>query len=48
MPNVRASSGTIGTTRSPNPSALVRLRSRRVKAVVVEASTLPEPTWISA
>ena len=40
MPNVRASSGMIGTTRWPNSSSRARLRSRRVKAIVVDAGLL--------
>ena len=37
MPKVRASSGMMGTTREPNSPSRHRLRSRRVKAVVVDA-----------
>ncbi len=48
MPKVRASSGTMGTTRLPKPSLRARLRSRRVKADVVAASTFPDPAMTSA
>ena len=48
MPKVRASSGTIGTTRGPNVSSRHRLRSSRVNAVVVDAACLPEPPSTSA
>ena len=43
MPNVRASSGMIGTTRAPNPGPGRRLRSSRVNAVVVDAGLLAGP-----
>jgi hypothetical protein len=48
MPKVRASSGTIGTTLDPNRLSRHRLRSRRVKAVVVDAACLPDPASTSA
>ena len=48
MPNVRASSGMIGTTRGPKPSARARLRSSRVKAMVVDTACLPDPAANSA
>ena len=48
MPNVRASSGMIGTTRGPMCSSRARLRSRRVKPIVVDTSWLPEPPRSSA
>ena len=38
MPKVLASSGTIGTTRSPNPGSRIRSRSIPVKTIVVETS----------
>src|SRR3970040_1648974 len=42
MPNVRASSGTIGTTRSPNPSAsMSRRRSRTIAVVVATGWSVP-------
>ena len=37
MPNVRASSGMIGTMRLPMSGSRTRLRTRRLKAIVVEA-----------
>ena len=43
MPKVRASSGMIGTTRSPNPGSRAKARSIRVNAVVVDAAFLPDP-----
>ncbi len=43
MPNVRASSGMIGTIRGPMCSSRARLRSSRVKPIVVETAWLPEP-----
>ena len=48
MPKVRPSSGMMGTTRGPKPSCRARLRSRRVKAMVVETSCVPEPASNSA
>ena len=36
MPNVRASSGMIGTMRGPSSGSRIRFRSIRVKAIVVE------------
>ena len=47
MPNVRASSGMIGTTRGPKCSSRARLRSSRVNAIVVETAWLPEPAVTS-
>jgi hypothetical protein len=35
MPNVRASSATIGTTRGPSASSFIRLPRMRTKAIVV-------------
>ena len=43
MPNVRASSGMIGTIRGPIDSSRHRLRSRRVNPIVVLTSCLPDP-----
>ena len=48
MPKVRASSGMIGTMRGPKPSARARLRSRRVKAMVVDTACAPEPAGNSS
>src|SRR5438046_389755 len=42
-PNVRASSGTMGTTRLPILSSRTRLRSRRANAIVVDTDWLPDP-----
>ena len=43
MPKVRASSGMMGTIRLPMPLSRIRLRIRRAKAIVVDASWVPEP-----
>ena len=43
MPNVRASSGMIGTTRGPMCSSRARLRSRRVKPIVVRHLLVARP-----
>ena len=43
MPNVRASSGMIGTTWRPICLSRRRSRSRPAKAIVVDTSRLPEP-----
>ena len=48
MPNVRASSGMIGTTREPTLGSRCRFRSRRVKAIVVDTSCLPDPASTSS
>ena len=48
MPNVRASSGMIGTTRLPTFLSRSRFRSRRVNAIVVDAAAEPEPFANSA
>ena len=48
MPNVRASSGMIGTMRGPMCSSRARLRNRRVKPIVVDTAWLPEPARSSA
>ena len=38
MPKVRASSGTMGTTRSPKPSSRMRSRNMLVNTMVVDTS----------
>jgi hypothetical protein len=43
MPNVRASSGMIGTNRAPISPSLMSSRSSRTNAIVVATSCLPEP-----
>ena len=43
MPNVRASSGTMGTTRGPNASSRMRFRSRPVMAMVVDTARPSDP-----
>ena len=48
MPNVRASSGMIGTIRGPMFLSRARLRSSLVKPIVVDTSWLPEPPRSSA
>ncbi len=48
MPNVRASSGMIGTTRAPISGSFSSTRSRRVNAIVVDACTfspVPAVSW---
>ena len=48
MPNVRASSGMIGTIRLPTSGSRMRLRSRRVNTIVVEtAVVLPDANSLS-
>jgi hypothetical protein len=47
MPNVRASSGMIGTIRGPELGCLSRSRSSRTNAIVVATSCLPEPFFSS-
>jgi hypothetical protein len=47
MPNVRASSGMIGTQRLPMPLSFMRSLSRRTKAIVVATFCLPEPRLMS-
>ena len=42
MPKVRASSGTIGTTRSPSDLSFNRVDRMRTKAIVVLIWRLPE------
>ena len=44
MPNVRASSGMIGTQRLPMSLSLIRSLSSRTKAIVVATFCLPEPS----
>ena len=44
MPKVRASSGTIGTTRSPMSSSRSSWPSMRTVTMVVDASRSPEPS----
>ena len=43
MPKVRASSGMIGTIRSPKPFSRMRSLSSRTQAIVVAISCLPDP-----
>ncbi len=43
MPNVRASSGMIGTNRQPISLSCTRSLSSRTNAIVVATSCLPEP-----
>ena len=43
MPNVRASSGMIGTNRKPISGSRVRSLNSRTKVIVVATSCLPEP-----
>ncbi len=43
MPKVRASSGTMGTTRGPKFSSRIRSRIRLVIAMVVETARPSEP-----
>ena len=48
MPNVRASSGMIGTMRLPISGSRMRLRSRRVNTIVVETAVgLPASNSLS-
>src|SRR3954449_7888315 len=47
MPNVRASSGMIGTHRSPKPLSFMMSLSSRTKAIVVATFCLPEPRFTS-
>ena len=44
MPKVRASSGTMGTTRAPNSSSRIMLRSIWVNTMVVDTSRPSEPS----
>ncbi len=43
MPNVRASSGMIGTNRSPIAGSFIRSLSSLTNAIVVATCCLPEP-----
>ena len=43
MPNVRASSGMIGTNLAPIPGSFIRSFSSRTNAIVVATGCLPEP-----
>ena len=47
MPNVRASSGMIGTQRAPNVLSRMRSFSSRTNAIVVAIFCLPEPRFAS-
>ncbi len=47
IPNVRYSSGAIGTNRAPMFSSLIRSLSSRTNAMVVATFCLPEPFFIS-
>ena len=48
MPNVRASSGTIGTTSLPSSLSRISAASTRTSTIVVEAARSPEPARNSA
>jgi hypothetical protein len=48
MPKVRASSGTMGTTRSPMPGSFTSVDNRRTKAIVVEISRCALPLSCAA
>ena len=43
MPNVLASSGMIGTKRSPMAGSFISSLSSRTNAIVVATACLPEP-----
>ena len=43
MPNVRASSGMIGTNRSPMTGSFIRSLRIRTNAIVVAIACLPDP-----
>ncbi len=47
MPNVRASSGTIGTINLPMSGSRSSLLRMRTNAIVVETSRSPVPSWNS-
>ena len=47
MPNVRASSGMIGTQREPNSLSFIRSLRSRTKAIVVAIFCLPLPRLMS-
>ena len=48
MPNVRASSGMIGTNLLPMPLSFIRSLSSRTNAIVVATGCLPEPRFSSS
>ena len=48
MPNVRASSGMIGTNRQPISRSFIRSLSSRTNAIVVATDCLPEPFFSSS
>ena len=48
MPNVRASSGMIGTNRSPITGSFMRSFRIRTNAIVVATDCLPEPRRYSS
>jgi hypothetical protein len=50
MPNVRASSGMIGTIRGPSSLSRIRFRRIRVKTIVVENGRIRPPanSWSTA
>ena len=48
MPKVRASSGMIGTNRSPITGSFIRSFRTRTNAIVVATDCLPEPRRYSA
>ena len=48
MPNVRASSGMIGTNRQPISGSFIRSLSSRTKAIVVATFCLPEPRLMTS
>ena len=48
MPNVRASSGMIGTKRAPISLSFIRSLSSRTNAIVVATCCLPEPCFSSS
>ena len=48
MPNVRYSSGAIGTMRLPISGSFIQSLSRRTTAIVVAMEFLPEPCFSSA
>ena len=48
IPNVRDSSGTIGTIRGPSSRSRNSRLSIRTNAIVVEVSRSPVPSWNSA
>ena len=47
MPNVRASSGMIGTKCAPISLSFIRSFSSRTNAIVVATACLPEPVFRS-